>query len=88
MTFDETVNLFGRFMWDLFYIIMASFAFDFGMDTIIKDVFIDIKESQVAVFIDPAYPRILMTQQTVANVCCRNRRGQSREKNKKCETNK
>jgi hypothetical protein len=76
MAFDQAVDLFGRIMRDLLYISMTSFAFDFGMDTVIKDVFIDIKESQVALFINPAYARILMTQQTVANVCCKHRRAQ------------
>ena len=69
MTLYETVDFIGRVMRYFLDVSMAAFTFDSGVDTIIKDIFIHIKESEVTVFINPAYAWILMTQEAVSDVC-------------------
>jgi hypothetical protein len=69
MAFNETVDFFGRVMRYFFDVSMAAFTFYLGMDTVIEDIFIDIKELHVAVSINDADTGILMSQETVAHVC-------------------
>jgi len=69
MAFDKAVDLLGFFVRNLLDIGVTAFTFDLCVNTVVEDVFIYIKEPHLAFFIDTAYARILMAEETVANIC-------------------
>ena len=64
----QAVDFFGRLVGNLLDVRVASFAFDFGMHTVIEYIFIDIHEPEFAVFIYPAETGILVTHQAVTDI--------------------
>lgn len=61
MALDEAVHFFGRIVGDFLNVSVASLALNFFMHTLVKDVLVDVKQSKVAIFIDPAEAGVLVT---------------------------
>jgi hypothetical protein len=62
MALDEAVHFFGRIVGDFLNIRVATLAFNFDVHALVKDVLVHVKQSKVAIFVDPAEAGILVTQ--------------------------
>ena len=60
MALGQAVDFFRRLMWNLLDVRMASFAFYFGMNAIVKYSFVDVQESEIAFLIHSAQTGIFM----------------------------
>jgi hypothetical protein len=68
MTLDEAVHFFNGVVGNLLDVGMAALAFHLKVNALVKDILVDIKQAKVAIFIDPAEARVLVTQQTVSDI--------------------
>ncbi len=69
MAFDKAVDFLGFFVRNLLDICVTAFTFYLCVNTVVEDVLIYIKEPHLAFFINTAYARILMAEETVAQIC-------------------
>ncbi len=68
MALGQAVDFFGRVMGNLLDVRVAALTFYLGMHTIIKNRFIDKKEPELTIFINPAEAGILVAQKTIADI--------------------
>jgi len=61
MALDEAVHFFGRIVGNFLNIRVTALTFNFVVHTLVKDVFVHVKQSKFAIFIDPAETGILVT---------------------------
>ena len=61
MTCGQAVDFFSRVVGNFFDVRVAALTFYLGVHTIIKNRFIDKKEPELTVFVNPAEAWILMT---------------------------
>ena len=60
MALYKAVYFFGNVMRDFLDVDMAAFTFYLGMNTVIEDILINIKEPHFAFFINPAYTGVFV----------------------------
>ncbi len=83
MALGQAVDFFSRVMGNLFDVRVAVLTFYLGMYTIIKNRFIDKKEPELTIFVNPAEAGILVAQKTIAHISSKKIRRHNKKVEKK-----
>lgn len=84
----QAVNLFGWLVRNLLNVGMTALTFDLGMHAFVEDIFIDVHQPEVTLFIHSAEAGILVAQQAVADVCRIDNRGCAKGEKQQSRTRK